>query len=56
MAAVFVAGLVLGRPFVVVPAHAQANAADLTTQINRLQRDVRDLQAEVFRNGGGAAV
>jgi tol-pal system protein YbgF len=34
-----------------LPAAAQSNE-DLSNQIQRLQRDMRDLQAEIFRNGG----
>ena len=36
----------------VLPVIAQPGTEDLRTQILRLQRDMRDLQQEVFRNGG----
>jgi tol-pal system protein YbgF len=48
-ATMIAAGLLLGAASFQV---AQAQPDDVRAQIQRLQRDMRDLQLEVFRNGG----
>src|SRR4051812_47692001 len=48
-----IGGAALLIAFGVLPASAQ-NANDLQTRINRLERDIRDLQAATFRRPPGS--
>ncbi len=50
--------LIAGGVAIAIPAFSQhagsGDTSDLQARIEHLERDVRDLQQEVFRNGGGA--